>query len=65
MTQTLFIIAAIYMLIVTYPMFKVGIFSLLTDLLLGTAYIAALLIRVFVLPFRLWHRLMKKNMKRR
>ena len=65
MTQTLFIIAALYMLIVTYPMFKVGIFSLLTDLLLGAAYIAAILIRVFVLPFRLWRRLMKKNMKRR
>lgn len=65
MTQTLFIIAAIYMLIVTYPMFKVGILSLLTDLAIGAAYITALLIRVFVLPFRLWRRLMKKNMKRR
>lgn len=65
MTQTLFIIAAIYMLIVTYPMFKVGILSLLTDLAIGAAYITALSIRVFVLPFRLWRRLMKKNMKRR
>lgn len=65
MEQTLFIAAAIYMLIFTYPMFKVGILSLLTDLLLGLAYIAALMIRVFVLPFRLWRRLMKKNMMRR